>query len=116
MSPQIICPICQTRHSVQPYNVDITCTCNSGDPVLDQEDKFILGDRPTDGFDNSIITPGQNALQQGGENRLFGTRAGVEGANVDEFTSRGRRKSTHFARQRFVDIDLKNVEVANKDV
>ena len=50
-----------------------------------------------------------NANLQGAENKLFGTRADIEGENLEEFTRRGKRGSTHRQRQHIEHIKIKEV-------
>lgn len=52
--------------------------------------------------------PPQQVLMQGAENTLFGTRADIEGDNLDEHTRRGLRASSHRQRNKMQYIDLKN--------
>jgi len=98
----IICPRCQQRVLVDPYSDDVEHICNSGNKTLDQEDVVVIGDWE----DFTGTGKGNNALTQGTENILFGTRAQIEGADVENRTARGRKSSTRRQRQHIQHINL----------
>ena len=97
-----ICPRCQQRFITDPFCEDFVHICNSGNKTLDEEDIIKIG-AWTD-FSGSGTT--QNALMQGVENKLFGTRADIEGEDVGEHTRRGNRASTRRVRQHLEFINL----------
>ena len=100
-----ICPQCNQRYSVQPYDIDFVHECNSQNETLDKEDVLRLGNYVNDAGSTVIVT---NTLRQGEGNKLIGTRAWIEGDDPPkELTSRGANKETHFTRQRNTYIDLK---------
>jgi len=90
-----ICPRCQRRFMVEDNEEDIIHICNSGNLTMDNEDVVVVGN--WEDFTGSGII--NNPLRQGSENKLFGTRAGVEGEDLENFTRRGKRASTRRQRQ-----------------
>ena len=88
------CPHCRTRFVTGKYSGnDYMHTCNSGNEVLDNEDKFNI----------------TQSFFAGAENRLFGTIPNlVHNKRLQRKTSRGNRAITHTSRQRTVHIDFKN--------
>ena len=98
-----ICPRCQQRYVVDPHCEDFVHECNSGNATLDNEDVVVIGN--WDDYTGSGIV--NNALTQGTENELFGTRADIEGEDNEPVTNRGNRKSTTRTRQHLQFINLK---------
>jgi len=90
-----ICPRCNQRITMEPNTVDFVHECNSGNPTLDNEDVAVIGTWE----DYTGSGTKSNALLQGAENELFGSRAAIEGEDVEEQTRRGARSSTHRQRQ-----------------
>lgn len=97
-----ICPRCQKRYNVDPFVTDFVHECNSGNTTLDQEDILKVGDWEDYTGSGKV----QNVMLQGSENKLWGTRADVEGEDVEDVTRRGARGSTHRQRQHFESIEL----------
>ncbi len=103
-----VCRTCNERFAVSPTNPetmvaeDYVHRCNSGNPTLDNEDVVVVG-TATDDWDGSvpIVKNKVAVMYQGSENELWGTRAWVEGADVDPKTDRGNRATTTRVRQRF---------------
>lgn len=102
-----ICPNCKQKYSVQSYDLDYIHECNSSSEAINNEDVTIIGNYIDEKTNNEITVPKLQVTLQGNANKLQGTRAGIEGKNVDELTSRGNRKSTHRSRQYFEYINLK---------
>jgi len=98
-----ICPRCQQRYIVDPHCEDFVHECNSGNDTLDNEDVVVIGGWS----DYSGSGKGNNALTQGTENELFGTRADIEGEDDEPVTKRGNRASTTRQRQHHEFINLK---------
>jgi hypothetical protein len=89
------CPRCGRIVSVMPGagNRDFVHDCNSGNDALDQEDVV------------DLTKPQWNL--QGVQNRAS-VKARIEGADVEDLTDRGNRKSTHTTRQHQEFIELQN--------
>lgn len=98
-----ICPRCNRRFISEDNVVDFVHECNSLSPVLDNEDVVKMGNW-TDYTGTGVVN---NANLQGAENKLFGTRADIEGENIEDDTRRGNRGSTHRVRQHLEFIKLK---------
>jgi len=98
-----ICPRCNRRIIVEGDTTDFIHECNSGVVAIDQEDVLKIGNwKDYTGTGNV-----SNALMQGAENKLFGTRAQLEGEDLDPLTARGKSSSTHRVRQHLEFIELK---------
>jgi len=97
-----ICPRCQQRIIHDPHCDDVEHICSSTNLTLDQEDVVVIGD--WEDYTGSGIK--NNALTQGIENKLQGTRAGIEGQREQEHTRRGARASTRRQRQHIEFIEL----------
>lgn len=97
-----ICPRCNVRVLASPDNDDIEHECNSGNPVLDQEDIHVVGDWE----DYTGSGSGKNANLQGVVNELQMTRPGIEGEDKDPNTDRGNNATTHRQRQHIEFIEL----------
>lgn len=103
--PVKICPRCQQRYTHSLHDVDFVHECNSGDTSLDQEDIVKIGNYTDEKTGSSVYVP--NAMMQGIQNRLWGSRAAIEGEDTEGLTDRGARASTHRTRQHYEYIDLK---------
>ena len=80
-----ICPHCHQRYAQSAHSgTDFVNQCNSTNATLDQEDTINLSNK-----------------WLGIANKSFGTRAGIQGSNVDSKTSRGNRAVTHTQRQHY---------------
>jgi len=92
-----ICNRCQQRFTRAKHNTDYVHRCNSGDSTLDNEDILVLGswsDYTGSGTKNKFeVMIGTHI------NEFQGTEEGIRGAEFDEVTDRGKRKSTHRTRQ-----------------
>lgn len=97
-----ICPRCNRRYVTEDNTVDIIHICNSQNSGLDFEDVPKMGDYEDYTGSGEV----QNADMQGTQNKLFGTRADIEGEDTEELTRRGRRKSTFRTRQHLHFIKL----------
>ena len=100
--PVTICPRCQQRVLVDRFSDDVAHICNSTNSVLDEEDVVVIGD--WEDYTGSGI--GLNPFSQGIENKLFGTRAAIEGEREQPSTNRGVRASTRRQRQHIEFIKL----------
>lgn len=98
-----ICPRCQQRYIVGFGVTDFIHECNSGNPVLDEEDVLVVGDWE-DWSGSGTVGP-QAVMRQGTVEELQGTRAWIEGERNEDETRRGVRASTHRQRQHFEMID-----------
>jgi len=96
--PIKICPLCQDRVVYSLHNNDILHRCVSGDTTLDQEDVLFIG-AFTD-FDGSGTKSKGEVMFMGTQNELDGTRAGIEGADFDGVTDRGKKKPLYRQRSR----------------
>lgn len=87
------CPRCQSRFPVNPRDVDVVHSCNSGNNNLDQDDKVVVGEW-TD--INNTSGGARNVHLQGIGARNFGNRSNVEyNERIHDLTSRGKRVPTH---------------------
>ncbi len=102
--PIIFCPNCNQRKVVGFDVTDYICTCNSGNPAIDQEDVVVTGD--WEDYTGTGTKSPQEVVRQGLANELQGTRAGIEGEKKEAMTDRGERKSTHRQRQHLHFINL----------
>ncbi len=98
-----ICPRCNRRYITEDNILDFEHICNSGVLAIDQEDIVKIGDW-TDFTGTGEVT---NPMMQGAENKLWGTRAHLEGEDLDPITARGKSASTHRSRQHIEHIKLK---------
>jgi len=98
-----ICPHCNRRYIVENATVDFIHNCNSGNDVVDNEDVLKVGDW-TDYTGSGEVT---NVLLQGATNKLWGTRAGLEGGDEQELTKRGVSSETHRTRKHLEFIKTK---------
>lgn len=93
-----ICPRCNVTYSTESNVEDYVHICNSGNNALDNEDIVVVGSWE-DYTGSDTVALGQ-PLMQGAANRLFGTRAEIEGQDIETLTRRGNRASIHRVRQR----------------
>jgi len=98
-----ICPRCNRRYITEDNILDFEHTCNAGVLAIDQEDVAVIGNW-TDFTGTGIVN---NPMMQGTENKLWGTRAHLEGEGLSTLTARGKRASTHRVRQHINFIKLK---------
>jgi len=101
------CPRCQTRLIASSHIGDMVHECASGNETLDNED-VVSFHTQVEEF-NSTINPRlgpAEAMRAGIANKFMGTRAGLEGANVEEFTSRGKSTQVFRTRQFYKYIKL----------
>ena len=101
-----ICPRCNRTFIANDDCDDFEHECNSGVETLDNEDVVKTGN--WEDFTGSGIV--NNSNLQGTENQVFGTRAQIEGEDVEDETSRGNRISTHRTRQHIEHITLEKVK------
>ena len=100
-----VCPNCGQRVVAGFDATDIVHKCSSGNKAIDEEDVVVTGNWSDDSGTGTKAP--QEVLMQGAENKLFGTRAGIEGEKQHDVTRRGARASTHRQRQRLTYINLK---------
>jgi len=94
-----ICPRCNKRYVVQPHTSDYIHQCDdfSTSTAISQEDILVLGD--WEDYTGSGTTNPQEVMRQGGDNKLFGTRAQIEGEKpLHDLTQRGNPKSVYRTR------------------
>jgi len=97
-----ICPRCNRRFITEDNITDFVHECNANVSAIDQEDVPVIGD--WEDYTGSATV--NNALLQGSENKLWGTRADIEGEDLDPVTQRGVSASTHRSRQHLEFIKL----------
>lgn len=97
-----ICPNCNQRYIVESDTSDFIHSCNSGVPAIDNEDVLKIGDW----VDYTGSGTETAVLQQGMGNKLWGTRAQIEGEKLDELTDRGKSAETYRSRQHLHFIKL----------
>jgi hypothetical protein len=100
------CDRCNTRYIVTERDQDFIHECNSGNAVLDQEDLALVETQWTDytGTDTPLLSDARNRALV---NKLKGSRAGVEGDKVGNFTRRGNNADTTRTRQHLHFIKIK---------
>lgn len=115
-----ICPRCQQRAQRMPYTGDFEHKCHSNE-VLQNEDVLVIGD--FEEFNEPVVKVPSKAQQQfaGAENKLQGTRAGIEGDRDETKTSRGFPTSRFRTRQHFEmipdnELKTKKTEEVGHDV
>lgn len=104
---EIICPRCNRIIISEGHEVDIEHTCNSGNLTLDQEDVTIVGEWSD--YTGSGIN--QNVNGRGLGNRLWGSRAWLQGENPKDVTKRGNSTATHRTRQHIELIKLNKEDI-----
>lgn len=101
------CPNCNLRYSRQPYSGDFVHDCSkSPSAELAEEDVLIVG--TFSDFDGSGTKGPSEVMNQGVENRLAGTLAGVLGKDEEDLTIRGKSKTRYRQRTRFQYIEHKD--------
>lgn len=90
-----ICARCNQAYTIESHVDDYVHICSSGNATLDNEDVVIVGD--WEDYTGSAVQT--NPLQQGAANKLWGTRAAIEGASTQTLTNRGNSVQTHRTRQ-----------------
>ena len=101
-----ICPRCNRRYSVSPNTIDFEHDCDSGVEAIDNEDIVVIGGWQD--YAGSAAVSQYEVRSKGTENKLFGTRAALEGENLGDLTSRGNRISTHRTRHHLEFIKTKD--------
>ena len=108
-----ICPNCDTRYLYDDLNSsDYIHKCNSGNATLDQEDIVVVGNHQDDSGwvpSGTIVVASQQLNIAGAVNILAGTRAGLEGEDLERLSPRGNSLNTHRARQRYFYIEKTGV-------
>ena len=103
---ELICPRCNKRIISDNNTEDIEHECNSGNLTSDQED-VVITDNWEDYTGNGVE---QNVNGRGLGNRLWGSRAWIEGENPIDVTKRGNNTATHRTRQHIEFIKLREKE------
>jgi hypothetical protein len=103
--PIHICPRCNQRYVVVPGTTDYVHECKSNVAAIDNEDVVVVGNWQDYTGTGSVSK--YNLRFAGTINKLQGTRADIEGIDLEEWTSRGKRASTHRSRQHLEFIELK---------
>ena len=97
------------RIVTMPHIGDVIEFANSGHKSIDEESVPVIGpweDTLIDGVTTSGGPPSRQQLMWGGHgNRLQGTIAALQGADLDDQNIVGQRKSTHRRRKRTISID-----------
>ncbi len=103
-----ICPRCQRTYVADDHDFDYVHQCDSGVLALDQEDSPKAGDYTADpnSVSNATDTTPKAPMLQGLGNRVYGTRAGIEGVHITGFTVRGNKAPTNRQRQHYETIEL----------
>lgn len=103
-----ICPRCQDRYARDSMNSDFihVCTDNVVGAALRDEDILVIG--TWEDYTGSATVQANSNSVQGTQNKLWGTRAAVDGApNLPDFTVRGKSKSLYRTRQHLEYIEKK---------
>lgn len=110
MTTLFICPRCQQRAIRAPHTGDYEHTC-FGQEVLANESVLVLGNwQDYTGSDVNV----QNALMQGQENNLAGTRGQIEGQKFQSRDSRGYPTDRFRSRQHIEHIEDSFFNVASE--
>ena len=90
---RIVCPICERITSVSKWTSDYSHNCADFNPqeATGKQDVLIVGTWEDFTGSDSVRTNNY----RGAENRLQGTRAEIEGEDIEDFTALGRRKSLY---------------------
>lgn len=101
-----ICNHCIQRYTFDDMSGDFVHQCDSGNPVLDQEDILVFS-KSVDEFGQTVQTGRQpnTIVIQGTSNKLQGTMAGVLGGFFGGVTVRGNPAQTMRQRQHFEYIE-----------
>lgn len=92
-----ICDRCNQAYTIEDHAGDYVHICTSGNPTLDNEDVVVVGD--WEDYTGSAQIPDGSVPFQGAANKLWGTRAEIEGNVTQTLTRRGRSVQTHRTRQ-----------------
>ncbi len=100
--PQTRCPRCNKFVTTDFDNTDFVHECDSGNPVLDQEDIVVNGTKSTE-FGKEVDTGRKQGevMFQGAVNKFFGTAPGMEGEDFNGVTRRGNDDATNRQRQHY---------------
>ncbi len=99
-----ICPNCNQRYAINDYDTDYEHQCNVASTAVTQEDVLIVGNYVDESTGNTVAKPKLEAMMQGLPNKLYGTRASIEGRDVGDFTERGVRGDNKRQRQHYEHI------------
>mgnify|MGYP001581415136 CR=1 FL=1 len=102
-----ICPHCVQRYMVNDNSGDYEHQCNSGNPVLDQDDILVIGDW-VDYTGSDYNTKLNNVLNRMVPNTLFGGIAQIDGDKNYEYTVRGNKALLYRQRQHIHSINNSN--------
>ena len=102
--PMIICPRCQKRHVVQAHIDDFVCDCQDLRDVDATNVETVLELGTWEDYSGS----GGNVtnLLRGEANKLQGTRAGIEGAELNDLNNQGLSIETTRQRRHLEYIEL----------
>ena len=101
--PIVICQRCNQRVLYEGDSIDISHACNSGVPAVDNEDILVVGN--WEDFSGSGTET--NVLLQGTTNKFWGTRAAIEGEDMEDLTVKGNSTELFRTRQHIQFIKLK---------
>lgn len=100
-----ICSQCQSQYLVSPDTTDYVHDCSvTSNETLKNEDVLVLGNWSD--YTGSGTKQGAEVMFQGISNEVWGTRAGIDGVDVDPVTSRGANQATHRSRTKLTYLDL----------
>ena len=92
------CPRCIRRYAFNRYDVDFVHVCNSGETVLDNEPRKIIGDYVDEVTGNTVLN---HTGLRGIENKLWSTDADLDKETLGDLDEFGKRKSLYRQRQHF---------------
>ena len=95
-----ICPRCNQIYITAFGNTDYVHKCSSGNATIDNEDVPVISTTVEE--NGQTVQTGRKQgciLWQGVQNKLWGSKAAIQGEDVETLTSRGARVSTHRIRK-----------------
>jgi hypothetical protein len=94
-----VCPNCNQIYIMEKHSGDYVHECNSGIDAVDNEDVVVIGN--WEDYTGSKTVRQGDIRFAGTANELFGTRAEIEGEDLEPLSERGARKSTTRTRQHY---------------
>ena len=100
-----ICPHCNARYTRMSQNTDFVHDCNipEGETARKNEDLLVTGQWQD--YTGSGGKPPTEVMMQGAVNKLFGTRAAIEGEDEESVNIRGNPKDRYRSRRHEEFID-----------
>jgi len=102
-----VCPRCQQNYTCDEHNTDYVHDCGNNTEAslaLRQEDVKVIGNWQD--YTGSGTAPPSQLQTAGAENKLWGTRAALEGAKTHDLSERGKIKTVYRQRDHEEYIDL----------